>query len=273
MRLRYWALVSSGPGGLCVQLIQFAVKPVEFIGLKPNIKYKMQRSAGRSADPNTTAFLRSQNWRHCGLNLGWLEALWFEPRTVFPLFLCASSWAFEQGEENRKQADASLLMTVCSCSSLAGGLRCFTVLNVDILLASCAQEVSPQCSSSGSWCLHARSAHHFHLSCRWHPPASFHWDCLFPSCQSWKSPHPPLPSPAPGIVPTHPSLQPSELGMPGHCLGFLYTHRYFTRTLLSSSPFPSSKFKGSFTYVVEKSMATHSSILAWRTPWTEESGW
>ena len=49
--MRYWALVSSGPGGLCVQLIQSAVKPVEFIGLKPNIKYKMQRSAGRSADP------------------------------------------------------------------------------------------------------------------------------------------------------------------------------------------------------------------------------
>ena len=68
--MRYWALVSSGPGGLCVQLIQSAVKPVEFIGLKPNIKYKMQRSAGRSADPNTTAFLRSQSWRHCGLNLG-----------------------------------------------------------------------------------------------------------------------------------------------------------------------------------------------------------
>ena len=164
-------------------------------------------------------------------------------------------------------------MTVCSCSSLAGGLRCFTVPNVDVLLASCAQEVSPQCSSSGSWCLHARSAHHFHLSCRWHPPASFHWDCLFPSCQSWKSPHPLLPLPAPGIVLAHPSLQPSELGMPGHYLGFLSPHWYFTRTLLSSSPFPSSKFKGSFTYIVEKSMTTHSSILAWKTPWTEESGW
>ena len=25
-------------------------------------------------------------------------------------------------------------------------------------------------------------------------------------------------------------------------------------------------------YIVEKEMATHSSILAWRTPWTEEPG-
>ena len=25
--------------------------------------------------------------------------------------------------------------------------------------------------------------------------------------------------------------------------------------------------------VVEKEMATHSSILAWRNPWTEEPGW
>lgn len=69
--MKYWALVSSGPGGLCMQLIQFAVKPVEFISLKPNIKYKMHRSPGRSVDPNTTAFLRSQSWKHCGLNLRW----------------------------------------------------------------------------------------------------------------------------------------------------------------------------------------------------------
>ena len=26
-------------------------------------------------------------------------------------------------------------------------------------------------------------------------------------------------------------------------------------------------------YLLEKGMATHSSILAWRIPWTEKSGW
>ena len=31
-------------------------------------------------------------------------------------------------------------------------------------------------------------------------------------------------------------------------------------------------FLEDFTYPLEKEMATHSSILAWKTPWTEEPG-
>ena len=170
-------------------------------------------------------------------------------------------------------------MIVCSCISLAGGLHCFLILNMDVLLASCSQEVSAQFSSSGYWCLHARSAHHFQDAhhCRWHPQHPSTGIASFPhAVPVLEEPSPPPPPPAPGIVPVHPSLQSLELGMPGHfwecqeCLGFLCPHQYFTRPLLSSSPFPPSKFKGSFTYVVEKNMATHSSILAWRIPGTGE---
>ena len=30
--------------------------------------------------------------------------------------------------------------------------------------------------------------------------------------------------------------------------------------------------KGHFVYILEKEMATHSNIFAWRIPWTEEPG-
>ena len=84
-------------------------------------------------------------------------------------------------ERRKRETSKHLCINDClKLQFLAGGLHCFLILNLDILLASCSQEVSAQCSSSGYWCLHVRSAHHFHLSWRWHPQhpspgiASFH---------------------------------------------------------------------------------------------------
>ena len=41
---------------------------------------------------------------------------------------------------------------------------------------------------------------------------------------------------------------------------------------LASRGFPHSLLCGPFLHLLEKEMATHSSILAWRIPWTEEPG-
>ena len=45
-------------------------------------------------------------------------------------------------------------------------------------------------------------------------------------------------------------------------------------TLIQSDQHPSKqgKFAHSYALSLEKEMATHSSILAWKTPWTEEPG-
>ena len=44
------------------------------------------------------------------------------------------------------------------------------------------------------------------------------------------------------------------------------------RDTIIKAPFSGYKFGLSRGYVLEKEMATHSSVLAWRIPWTEKPG-
>ena len=58
----------------------------------------------------------------------------------------------------------------------------------------------------------------------------------------------------------------SKICDPGCAINFLYVSVSSVKILGESKKIIHSK------YMVEKEMATHSSILAWKNPWTEESG-
>ena len=82
-------------------------------------------------------------------------------------------------------------MIVCSCSSLAGGLHCFLILNTDVLLASCSQRSQLSAAPLGTgvcmWDLLTTStcpAGGIHSILPLESPLSLML------CQSWKSPHP-----------------------------------------------------------------------------------
>ena len=55
--------------------------------------------------------------------------------------------------------------------------------------------------------------------------------------------------------------------MPGYDTGIMGNPR-----VSSGVPAPSSGYLGMFHCVKEKALATHSSTLAWKIPWTEEPG-
>ena len=54
----------------------------------------------------------------------------------------------------------------------------------------------------------------------------------------------------------------------------MHTHTHITQTICNGKLVSSLKgdYKGPKSIWMEKEMATHSSTLAWRIPWTEEPG-
>ena len=70
-----------------------------------------------------------------------------------------------------------------------------------------------------------------------------------------------------------------EMGGGSRGRGSMYTYSWFRASLVAQlvKRLPATqenqvRFLG-WEDPLEKEMATHSSILAWRTPWTEEPGW
>ena len=75
-----------------------------------------------------------------------------------------------------------------------------------------------------------------------------------------------LPYPPPGDL-LDLRIEPAVLTSPALAGSFFTTRATWEAHILDISPLPSLH-----TLSLEKEMATHSSILAWRIPWTEEPG-
>ena len=83
-----------------------------------------------------------------------------------------------------------------------------------------------------------------------------------------------LPFPPPGDLP-NPGIEPASLMFPALAGGFFTTRASLVAQRLKRLPAMQETQVQSLGREdpLEKEMATHSSILAWRIPWTEEPGW